>query len=252
MDLKKNDKLILVVGVVILVVAAVGVAVYTSPDTEDIKAGDTEAEYKSYYYSWSINSGETTIGDSLYAGKNSPYSDSFTITSPSGSILTSVEVHINWEDDNTYGLLIKKGEDTLTSDIGLQGRESTIESSKGSGNLTFNYKLNDIPSSDYVLAEDMTDAESIIDGMFSGENAASFNAEISVETGERLWRPLNFLRDKGNEFELKAKYTYYIYMVEEPEENNVDDEDINTGYDGGYNTSLGEFYKNLCYGRGMI
>jgi len=112
--------------------------------------------------------------------------------------------------------------------------------------------LNDIPSSDYVLAEDMTDAESIIDGMFSGENAASFNAEVSVETGERILRPLKFLKDQGNEFELKAKYTYYIYMVEEPEENNEDDEDINTGYDGEYNTSLGEFYKNLCYGRGMI
>jgi len=252
MDLRKNDKLILVVGVVILVIAAVGVAIYTSPDTEEIKAGNTEPEYKTYYYSWSKNSGETTIGDSLYAGKNTPYSDSFTITTPTGSILSGVETIINWEDDNTYGLLIKKGEDTLTLDIGLQGRESNIESSKGSGNLTFNFKLNDIPSSDYVLAEDMSDAESIIDGMFSGENAATFDIEVSVETGERMLRPLKFLRDKGNDFELKAKYMYYVYMLEESEEDEKEDEDKTTGNDSEYNTAIGEFYKNLCYGRGMI
>jgi hypothetical protein len=252
MDLKKNDKLILVVGVIILVIAAVGVAVYTSPDTEEIKAGNTEPEYKTYYYSWSKNSGETTIGDDLYAGKNSPYSDSFTITTPTGSILTTVEAIVNWEDDNTYGLLIKKGEDTLTTDIGLQGKESDSESSKGSGNLTFNFNLNDIPSSDMVMAEDIPDAENIIDGIFSGENSASFDIEVSVETGERIWRPLKFLRDKGNDFELKAKYMYYVYMIEESEENEIEDEDNTSGNDNEYNTALGEFYKNLCYGRGMI
>jgi flagellar basal body-associated protein FliL len=34
MNLKKNDKLILIVGVVILVVAAIGIAFYTSADTD--------------------------------------------------------------------------------------------------------------------------------------------------------------------------------------------------------------------------
>jgi hypothetical protein len=252
MDLKKNDKLILVVGVVILVIAAVGVAVYTSPDTEEIKAGNTEPEYKTYYYSWSRNSGETTIGDSLYAGRNSPYSDSFSIISPTGSILSSVEVIINWEDDNTHGLLIRRGEDTLTSEIGLHGRESDTASSTGSGNLTFDFKVNDIPSSDSILAENIPDAENIIDGMFSGENSASFDIEVSVETGERILRLLRYLRDTGNDFELKAKYYYYLYILEESEENNEEDEANTTGLDGDFNTALGEFYKNLCYGRGMI
>ncbi len=249
MDLKKNDKIILVAGVVILVIAAIGVAVYTSPDTEEIR--DTKPEYETYSYTWTRNTGETTIGDSLYVGKNSPYSDSFTITTSSGSVLTDVEVQINWEDDSTYGLLIKKGEDTLTADVSQQGGETMQESSEGSGNMTFAFNLNDIPSSDSVLAEDKSDAGSIIDGMFSGENAESFDAGASIKTGEKFWRPLKFLKDKGNAFELKAKYTYYVYEVGEPEVPD-EDKDKTTGDDGGYHAALGEFYKNLCYGRGMI
>jgi len=252
MNLKKNDKLILIVGVVILAIAAIGVAVYTSPDTGEIKAGDTEPEYEPYSYTWAINTGEITVGDSLYTNKNSPYSDSFTVTTTSGSILTGVEVQVNWNDDNTYGLLKTKGEDTLTADVSQQGSESIQESSKGSGNMTFNFNLKGIPPSDSVLAEDKSDAENIIDGMFSGENVASFDVEVSVEIGEKFWRPLKFLKDKGNAFELKAKYTYYDYELEEPEEDDEEDKDKNTGDDSGYNTALGEFYKNLCYGRGMI
>lgn len=250
MDLKKNDKLILIVGVVILVIAAIGVAIYTSPDIEDITAGDTEPDYITFTFSWKKNIGETTIEDSLFINKNTQHSDSFSVTTPSGSILTDVEVQINWMDDYDYGLLIKKGEDTLTANIGQQGSEPKQETSTGSGNITFNFKLNDNPPlTDYIEAEDKTDAEMIIDDIYMGENTASFNMEVSLETGERLLRPLKYLRDKGNDIELKTKYTYYVYNVDEPEEN--EEEDKTTG-DDGYNISLGEFYKNLCYGRGMI
>ena len=50
MNLKKNDKLILIIGVVILIIAGIGIAIYTSPDTNEIKAGNTEPEYISYNY----------------------------------------------------------------------------------------------------------------------------------------------------------------------------------------------------------
>jgi len=251
MDLKKNDKLILIVGVFILIIAAIGVAIYTSPDTEDIKAGDTEPDYKIFTYSWKQNNGEITIEDSLFISKNTQYSDSFTVTTPTGSILTDVEVQINWADDETYGLLITKGEDTLIANIGQQGSESIEETSTGNGNMTFDFKVNDNPPlTDYIEAEDKMDAEMIIDDMYMGENTASFNFEVGLEIGERLLRPLKYLRDKGDEIELKTKYTYYYYEVEESDEDEEDDK--TTGNDDGYNAYLGEFYKNLCYGKGMI
>jgi len=250
MDLKKNDKLILIVGVVILIIAAIGVAVYTSPDTDDITAGDTQPELKTYYYSWTRQTGETTVGDDLYTDKNSPYSDSFTITTMTGSILTNAEVVVNWEDDYTHGLMKNKGLDTLTVDIAKKGSQSDQESNVGGGNVTFDFSIFDIPSSDSVVAEDINDAENIIDGLFSNENTESFDFEVSINTGEKIWRLLKFLRDTGNSFELKVLYTYYVYEIDEPEETN--DDDKTTDDDGGINTGLGLFYKNLCYGRGMI
>ena len=47
--------------------------------------------------------------------------------------------------------------------------------------------------------------------------------------------------------------TYYEYEIEEPmnDNNNDDDEDITTNDDGS-NIGLGEFYRNLCYGKAMI
>jgi hypothetical protein len=250
MNLNKNDKIILIAGILILIIAAVGVAVYTSPDTDDITAGDTKPEYKNYSYNWKANSGEKTIEESMYVDKNSEYSDSFTITTPSGSILTNVDVIVNWEDDNTYGLLRRKGEDVLTIEINQRGSAPKTESSEGGGYMNFTFKVNDLPTSDLVFAEDKQDAKEIIEGMFPDENFASFDITASIDTGERLLRFLQFIRDQGNDFELKLKYTYYSCLIEEPHDE--DEEDKNTGSDSLYTSALGEFYKNLCYGRGMI
>jgi hypothetical protein len=63
---------------------------------------------------------------------------------------------------------------------------------------------------------------------------------------------LKFLRDKGNDFQIKTRYTYYFYELEEPIDDNDDDEDKTTNNDDGSNIGVGDFYKNLCYGRSMI
>ena len=117
MDLKKNDKIILVVGVAILIVAGIGIAVYTSPDTDEIKAGNTEPDYLSYNYNWMKDSTENFIGGDIYVEKSSTYNDNIEINSQEGSVLTSVEFEIIWEDDYTHGILRSRGEDTLTVKI---------------------------------------------------------------------------------------------------------------------------------------
>ena len=89
--------------------------------------------------------------------------------------------------------------------------------------------------------------------MIEGENIVNFNIEVDVETGERLFRPLQFIKDKGNDFQIKAMITYYKYEIEEPmNDNNNDDDDDKTTNDDGSNIGLGEFYRNLCYGKAMI
>lgn len=250
MNLKRNDKIILIAGVSILIIAGIGIAVYTSPDTDDIEAGDTQPDYMSYSYNWIRENGEDNVGDSVYVDKSSTYSDSISIESSRGSVLTNVEIHIVWEDDYTHGILRRRGEDTLT--VTITGEDGTSESlsSVGGENMTFNFgNINDIPSSDSILAEDQNEAIQIIEGMIDDQNMASFSIEADIETGERLFRPLKFIRDKGNDFQIKVKYTYYSYELEEPVDDT--DDDIPTNDDGS-NIGLGDFYKNLCYGRSMI
>jgi hypothetical protein len=258
MNLKKNDKIILIAGVLILIIAGIGIAVYTSPDTDEIKAGDTQPDYLSYSYNWIRNSAEETLEDDFYVEKRSTYSDSFNIDSSKGSskgsVLTNIEIQIIWEDDNTYGLFRKKGEDTLTVIMTTENGESDTQSSTGGENITFQFNnINDIPSSDSILAEDLTDAVEILEGTIIDQNSINFNFEVDIETGERLFRPLQFLRDNGNEFQIKAKYTYYVYELEEPIDN-TEDEDKTTNNDDWTesNIGLGDFYINLCYGRSMI
>ena len=253
MNLKKNDKIILIAGVAILIIAGIGIAVYTSPNTDEIKVGDTEPDYSSFSYSWIKNSADNIIEDNIYVEKSSTYDDNLAINSPTGSIITYIAIEFIWEDDYTYGLLRKKGEDTLYVTVTDEKGVSKTDSATGGENMTFQFNsINDMPSSDSILAEDKAEAMKILDGMIAGENNANFDIEVSVETGERLFRPLKFLRDKGNDFQIKAKYTYYLYELEDPIDDFNDDENKTTGDEDGSNIALGDFYKNLCYGRSMI
>ena len=252
MNLKKNDKLILIVGVVILIVAAIGIAFYTSADTDDIDLY-VEPEETTFDVTWK----EVTMEKPIINGvAEKEYSESETISAPAWSVLTNVEFRLDWEDDHTSGLLITKGADTLTAEITKQGGESKTDGNTEGGNLTFSFNVNGRPSDDYVEAETSDEAEEIVKEMFPNENEASFDVAVNVQTGEKLRvRPLKllrFLRDKGNDFDLKITYTYYVFDIEEPEEDNNDDDVPPTGLGGDYNGACGEFYKNLCYGRGMI
>jgi hypothetical protein len=253
MNLKKNDKLILIVGVVILVIAATAIAFYTSADVDDIDVF-TESDKKTFDITWN----EVKTDKSVINGKaEKSYSESEHISAPDGSILTKVEFNLTWEDDYTSGLLINKGEDTLTAKIGKPGAEPEKKTSIKQGTMKFSFNVNDMPSDDYIEAEDLEDAKEIVDEWFPNENEASFDVTVNVQTGEKLrLRPIKLLRyfkDKGNDFDLKITYTYYVFNIEEPEEDGNSDDDVPpTGLGGDYNGACGEFYKNLCYGRGMI
>ena len=253
MNLKKNDKVILIVGVVILIAAAIAIAFYTSADVDDSNIF-TESDKKTYDITW--NEVKTDKPDINGVAKKS-YSESETISAPDGSILTKVEFQLTWEDDYTSGLIINKGEDTLTAKIGKPGAEPESKTSIKQGNMTFSFNVNDRPSDDYVEAENLDEAKEIVDQWFPNENEASFDVKVNVNTGEKLrLRPIKLLRyfqDKGNNFKLKITYSYYILNIEEPEEDGNDGNDVPpTGLGGDYNGACGEFYKNLCYGRGMI
>lgn len=251
MNLKKNDKIILLVGVVILIIAGAGIALYNVDETDGSELGE-DLEYDIYSYNWIKNTGDKAVYDGQFVNKNEPFEDTFTIQAPSNSVLTRVELTLNWEDDVTYGLLTKKGLDTLTLEVTLDGKTEGGPYD-GSGNDSFSFNINNMPDSDSVKEKSQAAAEDIIDDQISGMNTETFDITASVETGERVWRLLKFIRDKGNDFELLAEYTYYTYELQLPEDSDDNDDDTKeTGGDDGFNHNVGEFYVNLGYGRGWI
>jgi len=246
MNLKKSDKLIAIVGVVILIVAAIGIVLYTSTKDEDVPP---EEKVEVFYVTWTEGTGEMSIIEG-YVGKSEVYSEPFTITGvPAGSILTGVDVQIVWEDDNTHMGILSKGIDTLTAEIGLAGGEAQTDVTPGSGNNTLFFTINDKPYGETIDAEDFSEADQIVYDMTQGKNDASFDVTITVKTGEKLRRPLQYLKDKGNDFELKVTYTYYTPTIEQEESGEGNDDNGGT-VESSFPYS--EFYRNIGCGRSAI
>jgi hypothetical protein len=248
MNLKKNDKIILIIGVVILIIAGAGIALYTT-DESSAKAVDEIEDSYEYSYTWTSREGTKDLDIDAFVGKKSVYEEVYDIASTSGTVLTSVNIKLTWVDDVTYGFLFAKGLDRLSAEVIYEGAPKD-ETSEGNGTLEFPFSINTPPKADIIMAEDYDEAENIIKGNIENMNKASFDVEVSINTGERIWRPLKFFRDKGNSFDLTAEYTYYTYSLEEVEDDDDDDDFVDTGL--GFNHNVGEFYVQLGYGRGMI
>lgn len=226
MNLKKNDKIIAIVGVVILIVAAIGIVVfYQSEDTED---KEKENGMETFYVQWEKieEPGQTITGVS----EGEPYTDSIAVSVPQGSVLTNVEMRLSWEDDNTWGLIFKKGYDTLNAKI----NNVELETMTGSGNETCPFSVYNIPTSMEIEAETEEEAKQEAKEEYADLNSATFDVEVTINAGEKfkLLMPirslLNMLKDKGDDFDISVKYTYYKATVEGYE--NDDDNGDETGY----------------------
>jgi hypothetical protein len=253
MNLKQSDKLIAIIGVIILVIAGVAIIFYTSAevDTEDVYDPNDKIDFD---VNWEEKTETKTIKDNA----NPTYEDKITISTNTKSVLTFVEFNVIWEDDNVWGLL-KNGKDTLKVEISSSNGKSDEDQSTGSGNMSLGFSISGSDDRDnYIEAEDEEEAKELIMNKIEDFNEESFDITITVNTGEKikLLQPirslLNKFKDKGNDFEIEYTYTYYTFDIEEPEDE--EDDDKNTGFDisTGSNGSIGDFYTSLAYGRSFI
>jgi hypothetical protein len=252
MYLKKNDKIILLVGIVIIVIAGVGIAMYNVEDTDNSNIGE-DSGYDTFSYTWVNMEKNEKIYTDEFVNKGELFEDTFNIKSPDNTVLTKVEFTLSWIDDVTYRGLLSKGYDTLDLEL-LYGSESKGEAYVYEGNemnKSFMFNIYNMPTDDTVKAESQSAAEEIVNKMIADEDSATFDITVSVQTGEKFYRFLKWLKDKGNDFDLTATYTYYTYDLQ-MEDNNNDNGDMKDTGDGSFNHNIGEFYRNLGYGRGMI
>jgi flagellar basal body-associated protein FliL len=97
MSLKKTDKIIAVVGVVILIVAVFGILFYYEAE-DTVDDDDDGMATKEFDVRWT----EYTVDDKITgnAQKKTAYNNPINITLDEGCILTTVEITIDWEDDH--------------------------------------------------------------------------------------------------------------------------------------------------------
>jgi len=209
--LRKNDKLIIIIGVVVLAIVVIAIAMYQEPLNEDgvgsIFSNPTDDFYE---INWEVHEATLdTISD--YASKSEVYETMVSI--PKGNV-KSVTFNLSWIDDKTF-LLGRMGLDELILEITDPDGNVLTESAKSArktkdGNIEIT--IDNIVShpSDKVEAKSQSDAEEMVNQEPYYDDTwedKEFTIQVGVNVGEILGgiRP----RDKGNNFDLEITYEYY-------------------------------------------
>lgn len=211
-SLKKNDKIIIIVAIVILVIAGAGVAMYQSPQPRDDFL-PSNIDQDSYNVTWIVRNGSAdTISE--YAYKNAPHQGKMQINE--GNI-KSITFNMTWIDDRMT-MLKRMGLDTLTLEVttpdGMTYTQSNTSARiTGAGTITLTV-AGIIPPDQPIEAEDQDDAQTKL--MISPYYDDSWTDKdifinVSVKIGEI--RLLKKIRDKGNGFDLEITYQYYEGMI---------------------------------------
>ena len=215
-SLKKNDKIVIIVAVLILVFAGVGVAMYQSPDTTN-KLSSILTTEKNYDVVWTLRNGSlNTISE--FAGKKTPYEG--TITIPEGNV-KCVTFNLSWTDDHMT-FMKRMGLDSLTLEVTMpNGTNYFTETNKsaqitGDGTISHTIVNDIIPPNTPIKADNEQDAQTKLKDKSYNDDSwteKEITINVSVQIGEI--RILKKMRDKGNNFELEITYQYYDAVLKE-------------------------------------
>ena len=218
MTLKKSDKIIAIIGVIILIVAAVGIYVYAGVEEEKKPIKEEEESYYEIFYeerTLTVMPDNTDYSIKPKLVGQGSYDGMFEITQPN---IKSIEINIEYSDNKVGFLprlhLIKKiGADTITVTI-YDSMDSEIDGVKikGSGNETLFIKTDgDMISMEPIEADNIMDAMSILEERYI-DYSETYTIHISLKTG--LWGKIRELLGK-DKFMLDITYCYYDYYIVE-------------------------------------
>jgi hypothetical protein len=234
-SLKKNDKIIILVAVIIIVIAGAGIAMYSQP-AEVQTPPSAPVTGQLYNVSWvQRNVSLDTING--YAGKKSPYTGGIEIDQ--GNII-SITFNLSWVDDHStflkrFGLdRLTLAVTTLDGDVIQVSNMSVAKTRAGTDTIVLKSNMI-IPPVDPIKADDETSAQAQLskppyfDDTWMNRN---FSFTVSDKIGEK--RILPRLLDKGNSFTLEISYSYYQGVVQQGQI-------ISTGNDNGNGSSDDSF-----------
>jgi hypothetical protein len=228
MTLKKSDKIIAIIGVIILIVAAVGIYAYAGVEEDKEPSIMDENKFFEVHYEEKFTSAipdntDYSIKPKLI-GSNS-YEGIVQISQPN---INLIDINIEYSDNKAGflpipGLIKSIGADTITIVIyDSQDNEIGREKIKGSGNKTLNIKTNgDKILMDPIEADNLEEAMTKLQDRYI-DFSETYTIRISLKTG--LWGKIRELLGKDS-FDLDITYSYYYYYLMQKE--NGDDSDGN-------------------------
>lgn len=196
----KRDKTVVFIGILILIVAIIGVMYeekgYTEAGEEEHKvtyAVEWEEKTKSFRDEGAVSKGEET-----------------TLTySIDQEGLMEVEFKLEWSDNLARGIFIPwNWSDILEIKINAPGSVefSSNPASSYKSPLIIRAKVGDIPPTMTINATNETEVWDIVSSHVTKNGMGDWNAHISIKT-----KPLFF--DRGNDFTLFVTYRYYSPIV---------------------------------------
>jgi hypothetical protein len=226
MNLKKSDKIIAITAVVILIIAAIGVVLYTDKEPDEVLPEENEMIL--YTVDVEPRQAPLTLDNTDYFMKNKkPYTG--TIEVPCDN-LKGVDIYIEYEDKD-IGFLLKKGrQNTITVTV-YDEADSEICTTQimGMGNETLKIPGSNPLDIDQIKAKDITDAEARLEENLSNTGLTkTYTIEVSVKHGESILRPIMWLLEKlgKDSFTPEITYEYYSYILEEQKLDDDGDDDL--------------------------
>ena len=219
MVLKKSDKIIAIVGVIILIIAGIGIVYYASNEKETEENAVEEPTimtYKVMYdeVSYQELSDTKQIRPKLLAPGTA--SEDFTITAQN---LKSIEVTVTYNDKAGFFPLLQKleiikklGADTLTVTLkDSEGTQIDTNGAKGDKKVIMPQTIGQPISTYTIEAESKDEADAILMGMYT-DYSQSYTISLSLKTGF-----IGKIREMlgKHSVQIEVNYIVYDYYLEE-------------------------------------
>lgn len=220
MSLKKSDKIIAVVGVIILICAGIGILLYATEEDENGGKPPVTEKTKTFDITYQESPPMAAIPDNtaysikpkLLNSRMRPYVGNVIITQKN---LKSVTFFVRY-NDNIKGFLGGRlfptiGADTLTVSIkDSEGNAIVTKSNKGSLRVNETLEVGSLISLEPIEAEDKLEAYDILEERYV-DYEETYKITISLKTG--FWGKIREIL-KTDTFKLEVTYTYYEYDLE--------------------------------------
>ena len=233
MILKRSDKLIAIIGVIILIVAGIGIFVYISGE-DDSDVDDDNVNENTFLVEWIQE--ERSLSLSGYSGRDTTYSETITssVFKEPVSVLLNVELRVVWEDSQVSGRFLsrlgpfKVGQDSLSAEFTYDGETKMIPKHSNSGNKSEIFTIYDKPADQLLEDVDYNEAIQMITQDYMDMDSASIDVTVMVDPGEKIltfgfFSIIRWLRDKGETFDLEITYTYCYPVINPVNDDNEEE-----------------------------